>query len=79
MYTPTKYIFFHRTPDQTEGNEYVVLDAAIQVIQESKKQFAFGLQCKGVPEMFFAADDEEQFMEWLSRLDAATKESGNLL
>ena len=67
----------NRTPDQTEGNEYVVLDATIQVIPESKKQFAFGLQCKGISEVFFAADDEEQFLEWLSRLEAASKESGN--
>ena len=57
----------------------MVLDATIHVIQESKKQFAFGLQCKGIAEMFFAADDEEQFLEWLSRLDAASKETGDFM
>ena len=62
-----------RSPEDTEGHEYVVLDAVINVIKDTKKHYAFCLCCKGLSEMYFGADNEDTFMDWLSRLNAASK------
>ena len=50
-----------------------MLDAAITVIKDTKKHYAFCLSCKGLSEVYFGADDEDTFMDWLSRLNAASK------
>ena len=62
-----------RSPEDTEGHEYVVLDAVINVIKDTKKHYALCLCCKGLSEMYFGVDDEDTFMDWLSRLNAASK------
>ena len=49
------------------------------VVKDAKKQFAFRLACKGVKEIYLAADEEEEQLEWLSRLQSASQRGVSLL
>ena len=49
----------------------MLLNGEVCEVQENKKNFTFCLHCKGVPEMYFSLDEEEVYLEWLSKLHAA--------
>lgn len=68
-------LFTCRSPDDTQTNEYILLKADVKVVKDSKKQFVFQLACIGVPEVYFAADDDDEFLEWIHRLQIASKKS----
>ena len=72
---PSPSPLVYRSTEENDGREFIVIDADIRIENESKKRYAFRICCKGVSEMFFSADDEETFTEWLTRLNAASKRS----
>ena len=45
-----------------------MLGATLEAVEDPKKQYAFRLACKGVPEMWFAAETKEKLDEWISCL-----------
>ena len=45
-----------------------MLGATVEVVEDVKKQYAFRLACKGVAEMWFAAESKEKLDEWISYL-----------
>lgn len=64
---------YQKSAGDSEAHEYIALDADIQAVQEFKRPFAFRILCKGVSELCFSAEDEETLLEWLSRLNSASK------
>ena len=73
VYTAVDVCSFCRSAGDSEAHEYIALDADIQAVQEFKRPFAFRILCKGVSELCFSAEDEETLLEWLSRLNSASK------
>lgn len=66
-----------RTPEDTEGREYVVLDAQLERFKDPKRNYAFTVQLRGVPEpLFFGSDEESIVNEWIVRLESASKSKG---
>lgn len=74
MFTCTR-----RNPEDTEGREYVVLDAQMETILDPKKSFAFTVQLRGVPEpLCFGTEDEQVVNDWITRLENASSTKGKL-
>ena len=67
--------FFIRSPDDPQNHEYILLRAELKIVKDSKKPHAFQLACRGVPEVIFAASDEQELLEWFTMLQNATKRS----
>ena len=66
-----------RTPEDPEGREYVVLGAQTERVKDSKKNYVFTLQLKGVPEpLCFGTDEENALNEWITRLEIASSAKG---
>ncbi len=73
-----KSLFHHgggRTQSDLSRHEHILLRAEISIVKDVKKSFAFRLACKGVREVFFATDTEDNLSEWVSRLQSASKRS----
>lgn len=66
---------FPRSPSDSTAHEYILLRAEISIVKDVKKPHAFKLACKGVKEAFFAADDEAELLDWVSKLQNASKRS----
>lgn len=63
--------------EDVEGREYVVLDAQIEKIVDPKKNFAFTVQLRGLPEpLCFGTEEELVMTEWISRLEHASVSKG---
>ena len=62
--------------EDSHGREYVVLDAEVNKVEDPKRSFAFSLTCKGVEEMFFAAEDDDLYAKWMARLSNASRSHG---
>ena len=45
------------------------------MVKDSKKPHAFQLACRGIPEVIFAAADEQELLQWFTKLENATKRS----
>ncbi len=60
-----------RSQTDSHGHDYVLLNGEVSRVQDAKKNFVFSLHCKGVPEMYFAVNDEESYFEWLTKIGAA--------
>ena len=57
----------HRTPDDIEGNSLVLLGYSIESVQE-KRAYVFKLTSDcNTKDLYFAADNEEEFLEWWNR------------
>lgn len=56
----------NRSQEDKKGHQYLVLGATVEAVEDAKKQYAFRLACKGVPEMWFAAETKEKLDEWIS-------------
>lgn len=66
-----------RTQEDTEGREYVVLDAQLEKFKDPRKNYAFTVQLRGVPEpLSFGSDEESIVNEWMVRLENASKSKG---
>ena len=60
-----------------DGREYVVLDAQMQRFKDAKKNYAFTVQLRGVPEpLCFGTDEDSAGNEWIARLESASKSKG---
>ena len=66
----------YRSSEDSHGREYVILNADINSIEDQKRSFAFSVACKGVDEMYFAAEDHDMYTEWLKRLTTASRNHG---
>lgn len=72
------YTFLCRNPEDTEGREYVVLDAQIEKVTDPKRTFAFTVQLRGVPEpLCFGTEDEQVMNDWITRLENASNTKGD--
>lgn len=54
--------------EDKKGHQYLVLGATVEAVEDPKRQYAFRLACKGVPEMWFAAESKDKLDEWISHL-----------
>lgn len=54
----------------------MVLDAEVTRVNDPKRSFAFSLACKGVEEMFLAAEDDHLYEAWIIRLTNAARSEG---
>ena len=68
-------IFFRSPTSDVTPHEHILLRAEISIVKDAKKPHAFRLACKGVREVFFAADNEEELTEWVTKLQNASKRS----
>lgn len=66
----------YRAAEESHGREYVVLDAEVTRVNDPKRSFAFSLSCKGVEEMFLAAEDDHLYEAWIARLTNAARSDG---
>ena len=57
----------------------MVLDAEVSRVNDTKRSFAFSLMCKGVDEMFLAAEDDHLYEAWMARLNTASRNHGTSL
>lgn len=64
-------ILFNRSRNDSQGRECIILNGKVESnVQDDKKKFVFSLSCTGVQEMLFAAEDEETYYEWVSKLQS---------
>ena len=60
-----------------DGRDYVVLDAQMQRFKDPKKNYAFTVLLRGVPEpLCFGTDEDSAVNEWIARLESASKSKG---
>ena len=68
-------IFLLRCRDQTdkEAQVKVLVGCKVESFKDSKRSFAMRISQTKEPDMFLSAEDEIQFIEWLTKLQMATK------
>lgn len=65
--------YINRSPEDTNSHDYILLRAEVAAVKDIKKPYSIRLACKGVKEVFLAADEEEYQLEWLVRFEKASK------
>lgn len=64
-------VLLYRSRHDSHGHECIILNGTVQEIQDERKSFVFYLSCTGVQNMYFAVEDEDVYLEWLSKLRSA--------
>ncbi len=60
-----------RSRHDSQGRECIILNGTIRDVQDERKNFVFYLSCAGVQDMYFSVEEEEVYLEWLSKLRTA--------
>ena len=69
--TSCLFLLLCRSRHDSHGHECIILNGIVQDVQDERKNFVFYLSCTGVQDLYFAVDDEEVYLEWLSKLRSA--------
>lgn len=59
--------------DSSSTHDYILLRAEVSAVKDVKKPYSIRLACKGVREIFLAADEEEDQINWILKLEAASR------
>ena len=77
MYCVTIYLaclhIFHRNQEDKDGHVKVLIGCKVESFKDSKRNFAMKISQPKEPDMYLSAEDEIPFIEWLTRLQMATK------
>ena len=66
-------IIIIRSPTDSSTHDYILLRAEVSSVKDVKKPYSIRLACKGVREIFLAADEEEDQVKWILKLENASK------
>jgi hypothetical protein len=63
---------YSKSPNDTSTHDYILLRGDISIVKDAKKPFALKVACKGVKEIYLAADEEEEQFQWLYKMQEAS-------
>lgn len=63
----------YRNQEDKDGHMKMLVGCKVESFKDSKRNFAMRISQPKEPDMYLSAEDDIQFIEWLTRLQMATK------